>query len=280
MVVLEVRAFPCGPKHLCCSRVCNCSSPGKIRVRYRFRGLHRDTGKPVEGYVEAPAEDVAYEVLGRNNVVTEELRPEPRLETQLDPMPNQAWDLANALESAFDSASRQVAVDSLAERFRGQRVWVIDREKIRSQVMRLIDRALQQGAAAKESTEEVRERIATAIEKMFKDQRNLTSQAPPQGANGGGGSGAPTNEALEKQIDRLSRVVQGLEKAVGNITLALRSGGGGGYGGPVRHTYERRDRGPEQNKVLLEIFETNLELQRGIERGETGAASDTENATS
>lgn len=244
-------------------------------MRYRFRGLHRETGKPVEGYVEAPAEDVAYEVLGRNNVVTEELRAEPKLES----MPNQAWDLANALESAFDSASRQVAVDSLAERFRGQRVWVIDREKIRSQVMRLIDRALQQSAAKQESTEEVRERIASAIEGMFKDHRNLTSQAPPQDGKSEQ-SAQQTNESLERQIDRLSRVVQGLEKAVGNITMALRSGGGGGGGGPVRYNYQPRQRGSEQNKVLLEIFESNLELQRGMERGETGADANADNATS
>ena len=181
-------------------------------------------------------------------------------------MAGHAWDIANAIESAFDTSAQQVAVDRLAERFRGQRVWVIDRDKIRRRVMQLIEQAIVQGQARKESHEEVRDRIATAMEEMFKDNRNLTSQVQ-QG-----------NDALERQIARLSQVTTSMERAVANLVMALRSGGGRG-GGPARYTYEQRDRSEEQNAVLLEIFETNLELRRDIEDDANGSSSNSASAT-
>src|ERR1700691_4344856 len=51
-----------------------------MAVRYLFRGLIRDTGKPVEGHVEADHEEFAFHVLANNGIVTESLRPDPKPE--------------------------------------------------------------------------------------------------------------------------------------------------------------------------------------------------------
>ena len=47
-------------------------------MRYRFRGLVRETGQPVEGHVEAATEEEAYNVLGENGFVTEAVRADPK----------------------------------------------------------------------------------------------------------------------------------------------------------------------------------------------------------
>ena len=49
-------------------------------MRYRFRGLVRDTGKPVEGHVDADNEEFAFHLLANNGIVTESLRADPRPE--------------------------------------------------------------------------------------------------------------------------------------------------------------------------------------------------------
>ena len=46
-------------------------------MRYLFRGLIRDTGRPVEGHVEAVTEADACTALSENGVVTESLVPDP-----------------------------------------------------------------------------------------------------------------------------------------------------------------------------------------------------------
>src|SRR5690348_14188035 len=46
-------------------------------VRYRFLGLMRSTGKPVEGHVEADSEEWAFHALANNGIITESLRPDP-----------------------------------------------------------------------------------------------------------------------------------------------------------------------------------------------------------
>ncbi|MEL7089734.1 MAG: hypothetical protein AAGL98_15045, partial [Planctomycetota bacterium] len=48
-------------------------------MRYRFRGLLRETGKPVEGHVEAPTVDQAYDLMADNGIMCESLREDPRL---------------------------------------------------------------------------------------------------------------------------------------------------------------------------------------------------------
>src|SRR5436305_2687033 len=46
-------------------------------VRYRFLGLMRSTGKPVEGHVEADSEEWAFHALANNGIITESMKKDP-----------------------------------------------------------------------------------------------------------------------------------------------------------------------------------------------------------
>ena len=248
-------------------------------MRYRFRGLLRETGKPVEGHVEAPTVDQAYDLMADNGIVCESLREDPRLGdfTSLNgarpggggagPQPGGPGEprdeFATAIDSALDTSSTQVNVDDLWRKYRGQRVRVIDRDKIRQRVMSVVTKALQQSLSAggaggsQAQTDKTLERVEEALTKMFGDNKNLTSEVP-------------TNQvAMEDQINRLSGVVMQMEKSMAALTMAMRrGGGGGGWGGgdgghSSRGAHIKSIKDPKNDKVLLEIFETNLELQRG-----------------
>ena len=290
-----------------------------LSVRYRFRGLIRDTGKPVEGHVDADNEEFAFHLLANNGIVTESLRTDPRPEDArqasasgpannrlLPPLaqammsgarpaaplapPPQAYvpvmaprpgvapyqppladntpipgtpDVVNAIDSALNTSSSQIEFDALTEHFRGKKVWVIDRDKIKRNVARVVDQAISQSLANTDNVAETRKSVAEAIEKLFKDNRNLTS---PQG--GGAGSG---NKNLDGQIERLSTVIKNFENSLASMQMAIRnlgSGGGGGAFVPRRHIGQAQG-GPglreEQNAVLMEIFKTNMDLLRNME---------------
>ena len=173
----------------------------------------------------------------------------------------------NALEGALDGASSQIDFDALTERYRGKKVWVIDRDKIRRNVARVVDQALSQSMGKDENSTATRERVADAINELFKDTRNLTSQH------------TTTNASLDKQIGRLAGVIKQFESALTMMQSAIRnigSGGGGGYA-PRRGRGQPAPGGNEQNAVLLEIFKTNLDLLRGMEeemRAESDASLD------
>ncbi|MDB5303531.1 MAG: hypothetical protein JWM97_1080, partial [Phycisphaerales bacterium] len=254
-------------------------------MRYRFRGLVRDTGKAVEGQVEADTEEFAFHLLANNGIVTESLRPDPRPEDirppvppppaapllppmgsmtpgmarpatpmpagyppqpgyppQADyapqpaapqatyqPSPGQtpadttpipgAPGMVNAIDSALDSSSSQIEFDALNEKFRGKKVWVIDRDKIKRNVARVVDQALNQSLRDDAGTRETRERVAEAIEGLFKDNRNLTSQ---QNAN---------SQHLDKQVSRLSNLLKQFESSLATMQMAVRGIGAGGGGG-------------------------------------------------
>jgi hypothetical protein len=246
-------------------------------LRYRFRGLLRETGKPVEGHVEAPTVDQAYDLIADNGIVCESLREDPRLgdfTSQGAPAPGGAPavggasggggpqdEFATAIDSAFDTSSTQVNVDDLWRKYRGQRVRVIDRDKIRQRVMSVVTKALQQsltpGGGGKAQADKTLERVEEALTKMFGDNQNLTSELPPQ------------QVAMEDQINRLNNVVLNLERSMAQLTMAMRRGGGGwgGGGGGADHSTRgamiKSVKDPKNDKVLLEIFETNLKLQRG-----------------
>ena len=250
-------------------------------LRYRFRGLLRETGKPVEGHVEAPTVDQAYDLMADNGILCESLREDPRLGdfTSLaqpagGPAPSGEAgpgaeggapdEFASAIDSALDTSSTQVNVDDLWRRYRGQRVRVIDRDKIRQRVMSVVSKALQQtmaagGGGGQAQTEKTLERVEEALTKMFGDNQNLTSEVP-------------TNQvAMEDQINRLNRVAMSMEKTMAQMTMMMRrgfAGGGGGGGGGADHTTRgaklKSVKDPKNDKVLLEIFETNLALQRGV----------------
>ncbi len=258
-------------------------------MRYLFRGLIRETGRPVEGHVEAMVEEEAYEALASNGVVTESLIADPKPLSLNEELPKSP-EFADALESAFDSSSSQVEFDKLAERYHGKKVWVIDRDKIRRRAAQVVDAALALGAQHGEANGKIRERVANAIQGLFSDNRNIASERNADSIAGmrftdsmGGdpGSVAPSprpmapavassaaSVALESQIARMANLVRQAEAALAAVTAAARrSGSGGGGGGPRRRSFAGPDRGEQQNTVLLEIFKSNLKLVRGGEPG-------------
>jgi hypothetical protein len=170
-------------------------------VRYLFRGLIRETGRPVEGHVEANTEGDACHALSQNGVVTESLIPDPKPLNLADELPK-APQFADALESAFDSSSSQVDFDALTERYQGKKVWVIDRDKIRRRTAQVIDAALALSALHGETHDRTRARINSALEGMFSDNRNLATERNAEsiagvrfngGMNGGGMNGGGLN---------------------------------------------------------------------------------------
>jgi hypothetical protein len=258
-------------------------------VRYLFRGLMRDTGRAVEGHVEAAHPDEALKALSDNAIVTESLTPDPKPLNLNEELPD-APELASALDSAFDASSTQVSFDDLTDRYKGKKVWVIDRDKIRRRVCQVVDQAMAQSHATGETVAESRQRVQAAIQGMFADNRNIATErnadsipgqpgyrppAPPPPAP----AAAPATIAatpvhvsgLEDAIARLIQVVAQAERVMASMSLAARNlgrgGGGGGGGGGRRRVRNTVDRA--QNDVLLEIFKANIELAKTL----TGGAS-------
>ena len=267
-------------------------------MRYLFRGLIRETGRPVEGHVEAVNPDEALKALSDNAIVTESLVPDPKPVNLQEEFPDQP-ELASALDSAFDSSSSQINFDDLADRYKGKKVWVIDRDKIKRRVCQVVDQTLAQSLAQGESAAQSRQRVQAAINGMFQDNRNIATErnadsiagVPAFGPNGGVGGGyappghlvparlaapaapvvaapAVVSGGLEEAINRLVGVVSQAEKVMASMAMAARNfgrGGGGGDGGGgsrrrmMRHAIDRA-----QNDVLLEIFKANLELAKSV----------------
>lgn len=238
-------------------------------MRYRFRGLLRETGKAVEGHVEAPTVDQAYDLMADNGIVCEAMREDPRLGDFTSPAAPMGGgsalgqpgggatdEFTSAIDSALDTSSTQVNVDDLWRRYRGQKVRVIDRDKIRQRVMNVVTKALQQSVSGKDDRNQTLERVEEALGKMFGDNKNLTSELSPQ------------QVAMEDQINRLNGVVLTMEKSMAQLTMAMRRGGGFGGGGDGGHSSRgqmiKSVKDPKNDKVLLEIFETNLKLQRSV----------------
>ncbi|HEY8747075.1 MAG TPA: hypothetical protein VIM11_03820 [Tepidisphaeraceae bacterium] len=272
-------------------------------MRYLFRGLIRETGRPVEGHVEAVNPDEALKALSDNAIVTESLVPDPKPLNLNEEFPDQP-ELASALESAFDSSSSQINFDDLADRYKGKKVWVIDRDKIKRRVCQVVDQTLAQSLAQGEDAAQSRQRVQAAIKGMFEDNRNIATErnadsiagAPAFGPNGGytpPGHLAPpralappmaaaqgpalTGGGLEEAINRLVGVVTQAEKVMASMAMAARNfgrgGGGGGEdgGGGSRRRMMRHAIDRAQNDVLLEIFKSNLELAKSLS-GLTAAA--------
>lgn len=241
-------------------------------MRFLFRGIVRENGKPVEGHVEAAGTEAAYEILGDNGIVTESLREDPKPLNML-PDASSIPQFAEALESALDSSSSQVAFDDLAERYRGKNVWVIDRNKIRNRVAQVVDSALAVSEANLEGGTTARQRVASAISGLFNDTRNIATEhnaesvaamrgkanAPGYGING---PAAMPNDVLEQQIGRLTDVVQQAEVLIAAMAAAFRNMGSGGDS--RRRVVAATATGGKQNEVLLEIFKSNLDLRHSM----------------
>ncbi len=233
-------------------------------MRYRFRGLIRESGKPAEGHVESDTEELAYQALSEHGILTEALWPDPK-PLNLSPVPERAQEFTSALDSALDTSSTQVPFDDLTERYKGKRVWVIDRDKIRKNVAQVVDQAIEASLGRADSVTQTREAVAEAIAGLFKDNSNLTSPAGSHGKSTGGAVNA--SPALEEQIHRLANVVAQAQNAIASmVSAAGRMGGGGGYvGGPRRYSVQSSVAGQAQKSVLLEIFKDNLELHRSMD---------------
>lgn len=247
-------------------------------MRYLFSGFIRQTGKRVDGHVEACEREEAYETLGDNGIITESLTPDPKPLTRAPELPA-APQFADALDSALDSSSSQVAFDALAQRYRGKKVWVIDRDKIRRRVTQVVDEVLTSSQTKTEENDKTRERVMSALQGLFNDNGNIATERNADSVAGmrmpGGRGGAPpeaesagsvalrTTDALEDQIGRLGDIVRQAEGMIAAMSVALRSAGRGGGG---RRMVPARDLGSApQNEVLLEIFKSNLELRKAIE---------------
>jgi len=217
-------------------------------VRYRFAGLRRDSGQPVMGHVEAETEDRAYEILGDNNIVVEGLAPDPeRTDDSRQP------GLASAIDHALEASSHSIPFDSLQGKFAGKRVWVIDRDKIKTRVLQTVDEVIRQGRTHTDDDATTRIRLTEALERLFGDNRNLTSPV------------SASQEALEVQLNRLADVVRQLEHAAGAMQTASRwAGGGYGGGRSFGGAHLQRPSSPENDEVLREIFQTNLDLHRRL----------------
>jgi hypothetical protein len=242
-------------------------------LRYLFRGLIRETGKPVVGHVEADTEETAFNALADNGIVTESLSPDPKPTFPRPSAPGeQPARYADALDSAFDASAHQIAFDDLTERYRGKRVWVIDRDKIRKRVAQVVDQAISEAQTELDTDTQTRERVAKAIEGLFKDSKNITSPAqlppPPPPMPGNYGGGVPGAAGLDAQVNRLANLITTAESVLAAIQAAARSGsfgGGGGGGGGGRRRGRTSRANMVQNDVLLEIFKSNMALQRGID---------------
>ena len=227
----------------------------------------RTNGRVVEGHVETPTPEEAYAALSDNGIVTESLRPDPRPEAPPAPEEDDGAQpgFRQAIDSALDSASHQVNFDSLTEQYRGKKVWVLDRDKIRKRVAQVVDQAIRDslgdsGSFGSLNVSDLRKQVADAIGGLFKDNRNLTSQV------------SNTSVHLDHQVKRIETLVHRAESVLAQMTVAISrmgSMGGGGGGAPRRMVVDKGPRN-EQNAVLLEIFKENLRL-RGIEIDEPKA---------
>ncbi len=223
-------------------------------MRYRFAGLRRDSGQPVMGHVEAETEDRAYEILGDNSIVVEGLAPDPERTDDSRPP-----GLASAIDHALEASSHSIPFDSLQGKFAGKRVWVIDRDKIKARVLQTVDQVIRQSRLQTEDDTTTRDRLTEALERLFGDNRNLTSPV------------SASQEALEIQLNRLAGVVQQLEHAVGAMHSATRWSDGGYGGGVARGEYRQRRSNLENDDVLREIFQSNVELHRRLKSAKAKA---------
>jgi hypothetical protein len=235
-------------------------------VRYRFKGIVRTTGQPVEGHAHGTTPDEALGALSEHGIVTESLREEPEALN----MSGQSQPLSSAIDSALDTAASQVPFEAIANRYKGKSVWVLDRDKIRKRVAQVVDGAIRSAIGDgsnlnPDDVQDLRKTVADAIGGLFKDNRNLTSEV------------SNTSMKLEHQIKRIEQMVHRAESVLAQMTIAISRGGGwgggGGGAGPRRYASGSGQKN-EQNSVLLEIFKANLQL-RGIEIDENPPSSET-----
>jgi hypothetical protein len=234
--------------------------------------LGRESGKPINGHVEAVDAEAAYQVLSDRGIITETLKGDPAApaakhehhagEPDVSLFENS---LDEALDSALDASSKRVPFDALTKFYRGKKVRVIDRDKIRQQVAEVVDATLLANELLGGNSSTSRERVAEAIRGLFQDSRNVTRPHHPQPEPPH--AEQLTDPGLNEQIGKLSGVVRQAESLISAMQSALRNveGGGAGHAIARRHLVSTAHAfNAEQDTVLREIFESNLELRRTI----------------
>ncbi|HMB94607.1 MAG TPA: hypothetical protein VKK61_01070, partial [Tepidisphaeraceae bacterium] len=168
-----------------------------------------------------------------------------------------------------ESSSSQVPFDDLTKRYRGKKVWVVDREKIRQRVAEVVDTTL----ADEQSGTSARERVADAIDGLFHDTRNIASEHSPESitqmratvakAKAKAKKSATSDTDLAEQIGRLTGVVEQAESMIAAMSVALRNVESGNV--PRRQIIAKAPSvNFEQSGVLQEIFQSNLDLRRAM----------------
>jgi len=222
-------------------------SSGTGAVRYLFVGKNKATGEPVDGYVEAANEAGVVKSLADQGIVATKVKPDPAHQNQGAMMIPAA---------AAQPLSPNAFVPTRREE---DTTVVMDRDKIRRNVAAACDHALAMSFARGEGAMQIRARVANAIHGLFKDYRNITSEAP-----------ADHSSAMEEQLGKLQDVIQRTEKMLNSWSKYGPPRGGGGEGGgkgKARHSKLSRSNGPDE--VLKEIFQANLSLMKSIEAGLT-----------
>ena len=148
-------------------------------MRYLFRGMIRTNGRIVEGHVDAPdAGGGVRGVIGqrdRHRVATP--RPPPRGRPRSRAGRNRPEPtFRQAIDSALDSASMQVAFDSLTEQYKGQK-GLGPRSRQDPQAGCAGRRpGARRGSSKAETDQKTRELVQEAIKGMFADNRNIASE--------------------------------------------------------------------------------------------------------
>ena len=218
-------------------------------MRYLFHGLDQDTGDPVSGRIIAPNEDVASSVLDDQGIVEVSLRPETR--PPADGAATAGAPLfSTELENALADAGLRISFDQLAHWYKGRSVWVLDRDKVRKRVMQLVDEAI----GHDDDCRDARSRITRVLDELFEDRLNRNSEAPVQ---------TPVEPMdLAARVSRLTGVVAKIEQAMASMSVSAQRG--------RRGVQRRTTPGPEArdmtcDEVLLEVFESNLELIKRLQ---------------
>ncbi len=218
-------------------------------VRFLFIGKRKETSEPVDGYIEAVAEEAARQALDDQGIIP------TKIKLDASPAP-----LAKNPASALPAKNNGSAIQLPARR-NEERVTVIDRDKIRRNTAAIIDQALAMSFARGEGPMQIRARVAHAIHHLFKDFRNIASDQP-----------VDRSAEMVEQISKLQEMIQRTESLLTQWSKfgPPRGGGGDGGGGGKNRHKPRKSRAKEEDAVLREIFQANLDLMKSIEAGLVG----------
>lgn len=212
-------------------------------VRFLFRGLRRQTGEPVEGRIFALGEDVARHVLGEQGIAVMSIAPESATRaagtgTGCAPL------FDPSLQDVLEEARLRIRFDQLAHRYEGGNVWILDRHRIPGRVMQLANEAI----GRDDSRRALLRRIEQVLEALFGQPRPAPAER------------SADSPGLIGEVGRLAAALDKIEKAIASMSLAPRN--------EPRHVMAglaaRSRKNKEMLDVLIEIFEDNLELRRGI----------------